>query len=63
MLYTSYNFNAIFVNITINNKFNKYLVEIQNKRNDRIVHILKRYIREIGKWSEKSGIEMNMKHI
>lgn len=49
---------TLLVNITISKTFNKYLVEIQNKRDDRIVTYLEEVYKKNGKWSETSGIEI-----
>lgn len=49
---------AIFVNMTINNKFNKYMVDIQNKRNDRIVEYFQEVYKRDRQWTKESGIEM-----
>ena len=50
--------STLFVNITISQTFNKYLVEIQNKRNTRIVKYLEEVYKNDGKWTENSGIEI-----
>ena len=50
--------STLFVNITISRTFNKYLVETQNKRNDRIVKYLEEVYKKNGKWNENSGIEI-----
>ena len=39
----------LFVNITINTKFNKYMIDIQDKRNERIVS----YFEEVYKRDKK----------
>lgn len=49
---------AVFVNMTINKKFNKYMVDIQNKRNDRIVQYFEEVYKRDREWSKESGIEM-----
>ncbi|MBP2031723.1 signal transduction histidine kinase [Clostridium algifaecis] len=49
---------AIFVNITINNKFNEYMVNNQNKRNDRIVQYFQELYKRDKKWTADSGSEM-----
>lgn len=49
---------TLFVNITISKTFNKYMVEIQNKRDERIVKYLEEVYKKSGKWSETSGIEI-----
>ncbi|MBN4049336.1 HAMP domain-containing histidine kinase [Clostridium estertheticum] len=51
--------STLLVNITISTTFNKYLVEIQNKRNTRIVTYLEDVYKKNGKWSETSGIEIS----
>jgi len=50
--------STLLVNITISRTFNKYLVEIQNKRNTGIVKYLEDVYRKNGKWSETSGVEI-----
>jgi two-component system sensor histidine kinase BaeS len=50
--------STLFVNITISKTFNKYLVEIQNKRNTRIVKYLEEVYKKDGKWNEDTGIEI-----
>lgn len=50
--------SAAFVNITINNKFNQYLVDTQNKRYERIVTYFQEVYKRDGKWTENSGIEL-----
>ncbi|MBU3142643.1 ATP-binding protein [Clostridium sp. CF012] len=51
--------STLLVNITISTTFNKYLLEIQNKRNTRIVTYLEDVYKKNGKWSETSGIEIS----
>lgn len=51
--------STLLVNITITKTFNKYLMEIQNKRNTRIVTYLEDIYKKNGKWSETSGIEIS----
>lgn len=48
----------LFVNITINNKFNKYMLDIQNKRNERIVSYFEEVYKRDNMWKEDSGIEL-----
>ncbi|MCB2294011.1 two-component sensor histidine kinase [Clostridium algoriphilum] len=50
--------STLLVNITISKTFNKYLVEIQNKRNTRIIKYLEDVYKKNGKWSESSGVEI-----
>ncbi|MCJ7688850.1 MAG: ATP-binding protein [Clostridiaceae bacterium] len=50
--------STLLVNITITRTFNKYLGEIQNKRNTRIVKYLEEVYKKDGKWNEDSGIEI-----
>jgi len=50
--------STLLVNITIKSTFNKYLVEIQDKRNTRIVKYLEEIYKQNGKWSANSGIEI-----
>ena len=50
---------TLFVNIAISQTFNKYLVEIQDKRDTGIVKYLETvYEKNGGKWSKTSGIEV-----
>lgn len=49
---------ALFVNITLNSKFNQYMVDIQNKRFERIVSYLEDIYEQEGGWSENSGLEL-----
>ncbi len=48
----------LFVNFTINYKFNKYMVDTQNKRNERLVQYFKEIYKRDKKWTENSGVEM-----
>lgn len=50
--------SAILINITINNTFNKYMEDIQNKRNARLVEYFQQVYKSDGNWSVKSGEEM-----
>ncbi|MGJ7920258.1 ATP-binding protein [Neobacillus sp. LXY-4] len=49
---------TIFVNITINNKFNQYMENIQDKRYDRIVSYFAEAYKKDGKWNHDTGIEL-----
>lgn len=49
---------AIFVNITVYSTFSRYLQDIQNKRNTRIVEYFQEVYKEEGKWTPNSGEEM-----
>ncbi|MCT8978611.1 ATP-binding protein [Clostridium sp. CX1] len=49
---------AIFVNITISNKFSKYMLDIQNKRNDRIVQYFEEVYKRDRRWTKDSGSEL-----
>lgn len=49
---------TLFVNIAISRTFNKYLVEIQNKRDTGIVKYLETVYNKNDKWSKTSGIEI-----
>ncbi|WP_341877935.1 HAMP domain-containing sensor histidine kinase [Defluviitalea saccharophila] len=48
----------LFVNITINNKFNEYMLNIQNKREERIVTYFQEIYKREGKWNKDSGVEL-----
>jgi signal transduction histidine kinase len=49
---------TVSVNWTIGNKFNKYMVETQNKLYERIVGHFQEIYKKQGKWTEDSGIEL-----
>lgn len=49
---------SIFVNLAINNTFNKYLLDNQKKRDLRIVEYFQEVYKREGKWSKDSGLEM-----
>lgn len=49
---------ALFVNLTINNKFDQYMVDIQNKRNERIVQYFQEIYKRDKQWTKESGREM-----
>lgn len=51
-------FIMIFVNITIGNKFNQYMIDIQNKREERIVTYFEEVYKRDGEWNENSAIEL-----
>ena len=48
----------LFVNITVTNKFNHYMVDIQNKRYERIVSHFEEIYKREGKWTQTSGVEL-----
>ena len=48
----------LFVNLTINNIFDGYMENVQNKRYETIITYLEEVYREEGRWSEDSGIEL-----
>jgi len=50
--------SAVLINVTINNTFNKYMEDIQNKRNARLVEYFQQIYKSDGKWSATSGEEM-----
>lgn len=49
---------TLFVNITIKNKFNQYMEDIQNKRYERIVSYFEEIYKTEGSWTKNSGIEL-----
>lgn len=49
---------AFFVNLTVNNKFNEYMVESQNKRYQRIVNYFEEVYKRDRDWTKDSGIEI-----
>ncbi len=48
----------LFVNFTINNIFEEYMTDVQNKRYERIVDYLEKKYEHDGQWNENSGIEL-----
>jgi two-component system sensor histidine kinase BaeS len=50
--------SALFVNITMNNTFNKYMADVQDQRNNRIVQYFQQIYKKEGKWTKNSGEEM-----
>lgn len=48
----------LFVNFTINNIFEEYMTDVQNKRYERIVDYLEKKYEHDGRWNENSGIEL-----
>jgi len=50
--------SALIINITINNTFNKYMEDIQNKRNTRLVEYFQQIYKRDGSWDSTSGEEM-----
>lgn len=49
---------TIFVNAAVNNKFNSYMIDIQNKRYDRIVDYFEEVYKRDENWNDDSGIEL-----
>lgn len=49
---------GFLVNITVNGTFNKYMVNIQNQRNNRIVDYFQQIYKRDKKWTMNSGKEM-----
>jgi signal transduction histidine kinase len=49
---------ALFVNMTVSNKFNEYMIDIQNKRYERIVSYFEEAYKREGKWTKETGIEL-----
>ncbi|KAJ53546.1 signal transduction histidine kinase [Clostridium tetanomorphum] len=49
---------TIFVNVTINNKFNQYMMDIQNRKYERIVTYFQQIYKRDGRWTDNSGIEL-----
>ena len=50
--------SALIINVTINNTFNKYMEDIQSKRNTRLVEYFQQIYRRNGNWDSTSGEEM-----
>lgn len=48
----------LFVNLTIDNIFEEYMDDVQNKRYERIISYLEEIYKRDGKWNEDSGIEL-----
>lgn len=49
---------TVFVNITVSNKFNEYMIDIQNKRYERIVSYFEEAYKREGKWTVDTGVEL-----
>lgn len=49
---------TLFVNVTINKKFNEYMIDTQNKRYERIVDYFEEVYKRQGGWNKDSGIEL-----
>ena len=49
---------TLFVNVTVNSTFNSYMIDIQNKRYDRIVDNFEEVYRRDAMWTDNSGIEL-----
>ncbi|SDM15080.1 HAMP domain-containing sensor histidine kinase [Bacillus sp. OK048] len=49
---------TIFVNFTVSHKFNQYMLDIQNKRYERIVTYFEEAYKREGKWTKNTGIEL-----
>lgn len=49
---------TLFVNITVNNKFNQYMLDIQSSRYERIVSYFQEVYKREGKWTKDSGTEL-----
>jgi two-component system sensor histidine kinase BaeS len=50
---------TLFVNVIITNTFNNYMVDIQQKRDARLVEYFQQVYRKDGQWTKVSGEEMN----
>lgn len=48
----------LFVNVTIDNIFQEYMADVQNKRYERIISYLEEVYKTDKKWNENSGIEL-----
>jgi len=49
---------TLFVNATINKKFDEYMVDVQDKRYERIVSYFEEVYKTQGKWTKNSGVEL-----
>lgn len=50
--------SALIINTTVTNTFNKYMEDIQTKRNTRLVEYFQQVYKSDGNWNEASGEEM-----
>ena len=50
--------SALFVNLTINSTFKKYMADTQEKRDNRIVQYFEQIYKNDGKWKSNSGEEL-----
>jgi len=50
--------SAVIINVTINNTFNNYMEDTQNKRNTRLVEYFQQIYKRDGNWDSTSGEEM-----
>lgn len=50
--------SALLVNVTITNTFNKYMIDIQAKRDIRLKEYFQQIYKKNGKWTQTSGEEM-----
>jgi signal transduction histidine kinase len=49
---------TVFVNMTVSTKFNEYMIDIQNKRYERIVSYFEEAYKREGQWTSKTGVEL-----
>jgi signal transduction histidine kinase len=49
---------TLFVNLTVINKFNDYMENIQDRRYERIISYFQKEYKRDGKWKEDTGIEL-----
>ncbi|AJD30671.1 MULTISPECIES: sensor histidine kinase [Clostridium] len=49
---------TLFVNATINKKFDAYVADVQDKRYERIVSYFEEVYKTQGKWTKNSGVEL-----
>jgi hypothetical protein len=52
--------STLFVNLAVNNTFNKYMADNQVKRNERIVQYFEEIYKTDKKWIADSGKEMQV---
>lgn len=50
--------SALIINVTITNTFNRYMDEIQSKRNIRLIEYFQQVYKRDGNWTSSSGEEM-----
>jgi signal transduction histidine kinase len=49
---------TLFVNFTVTNKFDQYMIDNQNKRHQRIISYFEEAYKREGKWTKDTGVEL-----